>query len=256
MKKYIGIDPGAKGFVSIQQYQHMIQILERIDNESKDIKSFLVDKILSNADLVLDKYCKLTAKEMSQSGDMLNSGVEVWRDITLCDKEHVYQVSNLGRVRNLNKNIKDGGRILKIKENPKVGYMYLTVKSNGKAKHFRVHRLVAEAFIPNPNNYKFINHKDENKLNNKVDNLEWCDGFYNINYGTTRERILQTRKERNCENKGVEIVGINPETNAVCARFISLRQAHAAGYKRATIARRIRSNNKTTYKGLIWQKVG
>lgn len=69
------------------------------------------------------------------------------------------------------------------------GYPAVDLWKNGKKKYFLVHRLVAEAFIPNPNNYKEINHKDENPANPNVDNLEWCTRKYNNNYGNRLSKI-------------------------------------------------------------------
>lgn len=68
------------------------------------------------------------------------------------------------------------------------GYKSVALYKNGKYIHVRVHRAVAMAFIENPNNLPFVNHKDESRTNNAVENLEWCDHQYNINYGTARER--------------------------------------------------------------------
>ena len=76
----------------------------------------------------------------------------------------------------------------------KKGYLKVNLCKNGKAKNFRVHRLVAEAYIPNPNNLPMINHKDENKTNNCLQNLEWCDAKYNINYGTRNEKVANSLK--------------------------------------------------------------
>ena len=76
----------------------------------------------------------------------------------------------------------------------KKGYEKIDFKINGKRiRSLLVHRLVALTFIPNPNNLPQVNHKDENKQNNNVNNLEWCDGKYNSNYGTRNKRITQTR---------------------------------------------------------------
>lgn len=96
---------------------------------------------------------------------------EIWKDCK--GYEGLYQVSNLGRVWNIKLQ-----RYLKGSYD-KDGYIqvYLTAK-NGKCKIERVHRLVALAFLDNPNNYPQVNHKDENKSNNCVDNLEWCDATY------------------------------------------------------------------------------
>ena len=66
--------------------------------------------------------------------------------------------------------------------------MVINLHKDGKQKSYRTHRLVAQAFIDNPNNLPEINHKDEDKTNNNVDNLEWCDSKYNHNYGTWREK--------------------------------------------------------------------
>lgn len=75
------------------------------------------------------------------------------------------------------------------------GYCLVKLSSNNKAVEKKVHRLVAEAFIPNPNNYDCVNHKDENPLNNNVENLEWCNHSYNNTYGTRIERQSKSIKE-------------------------------------------------------------
>lgn len=119
--------------------------------------------------------------------------MEEWRDII--GYEGLYQVSSQGRVRSVDRyiNYKNTGvslrkgRILKPKTD-KDGYLIVNLSSNGKIKTHKVHRLVAQAFIPNPHNYPCVNHKDENPKNNCVDNLEWCTVAYNNNYGTKLER--------------------------------------------------------------------
>lgn len=78
----------------------------------------------------------------------------------------------------------------------KDGYLWVNLTYDGKQHNHKIHRLVAQAFIPNLNNLPQVNHKDEDKTNNKVDNLEWCDGKYNINYGTAMQRAKQSRKEQ------------------------------------------------------------
>ena len=80
-------------------------------------------------------------------------------------------------------------KFLKPADNNGKGYMTICLIKNGKKKTHYIHRLVAEAFIPNPDNLPQVNHLDENKSNNCVENLEWCDAKYNINYGTRIERI-------------------------------------------------------------------
>lgn len=121
---------------------------------------------------------------------------EVWKDIK--GYEGHYQVSNLGFVVSEKyNNIKNNRKKLK-KSLTHDGYETVTLYKNNKRKTLRVHRLVAEAFLFNPKNLPQVNHKDENKTNNNVHNLEWCDVIYNINYGTrnekTRKAIIQYDK--------------------------------------------------------------
>lgn len=114
---------------------------------------------------------------------------EIWKDIQ--GYEGLYQVSNLGRVKSLGRSGKGCSledRVLKPMINDD-GYELVNLKSsNHIAKWHSVHRLVAIHFIPNPNDYKEINHKDEIKNNNTVSNLEWCTRKYNVGYGTVKER--------------------------------------------------------------------
>ena len=77
----------------------------------------------------------------------------------------------------------------------KDGYFEVSLYKNGKVKFFRVHRLVAEAYIPNPDNLPQVNHKDECKTNNCLQNLEWCDAKYNNNYGTRNEKAANSNKK-------------------------------------------------------------
>ena len=116
---------------------------------------------------------------------------EIWRDVK--DYEGLYQVSNLGRVKSLNYRRTGREEILKPSMNT-CGYLFVDLSKYGKQKAFLVHRLVAEAFIPNPENLQQINHKDEDKTNNCVWNLEWCDSKYNNNYGTRNKRIADALK--------------------------------------------------------------
>ena len=107
--------------------------------------------------------------------------------------EGKYQVSNDGKVRSLNYKRTGKTKILKQNTN-KDGYKTLLLCKNGKVKAYYIHRLVAQAFIPNPNNYLIVNHKDENPANNHVSNLEWCNHEYNMNYGTIKDRISEAMK--------------------------------------------------------------
>ena len=128
---------------------------------------------------------------------------EVWKDVE--GYEGVYQVSNLGRVKSLQtmkySHIKKCAipvmreKILKPYFNTKK-YLLVDLKNNGKRKTQNVHRLVAKAFIPNTDNLPQVNHKDENKQNNCVENLEWCTNQYNTTYGTAKQRMAEKRKKK------------------------------------------------------------
>lgn len=119
--------------------------------------------------------------------------MEKWQDIV--GYEGLYKVSSLGRIeRQEYKQILPNGAIGIIKRHyvkahiGTNGYPYVGLCKGNKVRNYSVHRLVAQAFVPNPNGHKEINHIDENKLNPCVDNLEWCDRKYNDSYGTGRER--------------------------------------------------------------------
>ena len=123
---------------------------------------------------------------------------EIWRDID--GYEGLYQISNLGRVKSLDRYIVSRwgtpfclkGKIRRLRKD-KYGYMCLSLNKDGKIRYKTIHRLVAQAFIPNPNNLPQVNHKDEDKTNNCVENLEWCDGEYNLNYGNRKKKAAISR---------------------------------------------------------------
>lgn len=123
----------------------------------------------------------------------------IWKDIK--GFEGKYQVSNLGEVRSLNYKMrknKGNSRKLKPDLHPKSKYAKVTLRKDGKRYAFNIHRLVAQTFIPNPNNLPQVNHIDENKHNNCAWNLEWCDNRYNCNYGS---KPLKMRYIKSDEHK-------------------------------------------------------
>ena len=121
---------------------------------------------------------------------------EIWKDIN--GYEGLYQVSNLGRVKRITT-----GRVLK-PLNHANGYLMVKLSKNSIVYTKTVHRLVAEAFIPNPEHKSEINHIDENKTNNNVSNLEWMTRKENINHGTRTERMSKTQS--------IPIIAINIKT--------------------------------------------
>lgn len=130
---------------------------------------------------------------------------EIWKDVK--DYEGYYQVSNLGRVRSLTrdyevttklgykKRIYSKGRI-RIPQKYTNGYLFVSLSKNNKIKQIMIHRLVAIAFLPNPEGLPEVNHKDECITNNTVDNLEWCTSKYNANYGTRNKRCFHKEQCR------------------------------------------------------------
>lgn len=121
--------------------------------------------------------------------------MEEWRDIT--GFEGHYQVSNLGNIRSLDRWVeyRTGKRCFikgKILHPMKCsnGYYEAQLSQNNKRIIIMLHRAVAQAFIPNPNNLPEVNHKDEDISNNCVENLEWCTSKYNANYGTRNQRCF------------------------------------------------------------------
>lgn len=139
---------------------------------------------------------------------------EIWKDIK--GYEGLYQISNKGNVRSIKFN-----RILnmKLSLNNK-GYYIVKFRKKGVQTLYSVHRLVAEAFILNPNNYPCINHKDENPKNNNVDNLEWCTYKYNNNYGEHNKKMrlskstmpiicIELNKEFISQKEAARQLGIN-----------------------------------------------
>ena len=142
---------------------------------------------------------------------------EIWKDIK--GYESFYQVSNLGNVRSLDRYVKNGtsnrnikrGRVLKPCINHK-GYLQVHLVANGNSKLVVIHRLVAKAFIPNPQNKAQVNHIDGNKKNNNVRNLEWCTNQENVIHAINTGLIdLEKLKNRKHYTKAVNQYSINGE---------------------------------------------
>lgn len=161
---------------------------------------------------------------------------EYWKPVV--GYEGHYQVSNFGRV----KSIKFGKEII-LKQNIRGGYYIVNLSKNGIVKTYLVHRLVAEAFIDNTDNLPQVNHKDENKLNNNVDNLEWCTHEYNINYGTRNKKASKKL------SKPVLQYTLDGE---FVREWKSTIECGRNGYDQGHVAACCRGKLKT-YKGFIWE---
>lgn len=167
----------------------------------------------------------------------------MWKDIE--GYEDLYQVSCNGEIKSLSREIiYNNGKVIHLKERilkPLKINNYLAVDlhdSNKNHKRFYIHRLVASAFIDNPDNLPEVNHKDENPFNNSVDNLEWCTHTYNLNYGT---RIQKYYKAVDCID----------EKGTIIKHFDSIKQALKDGFKDTSIIRACQKGYK--HYGYYWK---
>lgn len=183
---------------------------------------------------------------------------EAWKDIP--NYEGWYQVSNLGRIKSVDRIITDKdrpnrcilhkGRIIK-QYLDKVGYYSLHLSINSKVSVKRVHRIVAQAFIPNPYKFPCINHKDETRTNNVISNLEWCTHKYNTNYGTCIERVK--RKNLLRTDMATPIYQYSLDGSFVC-RHNSLRSIERnLGFSMRSI-RQVLNGVHAASHGYIWLK--
>ena len=174
--------------------------------------------------------------------------MEIWKDIK--GYEGLYQVSNEGRVKSLNFRRKGVEKVLKPRKVTK-GYLQVALWKNRKRKDQMVHRLVGEAFIPNPDNLPQINHKNEDKTLNTVENLEWCTNEYNHNYGTRNIRAG---------------VGLNKNSSKIVYQytldgelvkvFPSTMECGRNGYKQGSVAACCRGKyGCKTHKGYRWSYI-
>lgn len=155
---------------------------------------------------------------------------EVWKDIE--GYEGLYQVSNLGRVHSLYKNL-----ILKGSEDS-WGYLQVKLYKNGIKSNKKMHRLVAQAFIPNPENKPEVNHIDEDKTNNKLSNLEWSTAKENSNHGTRTERMAKTRS--------IPILATNLKTGESKEYYSTKECARQLGLDKSNIAKVLKGRYKQT----------
>ena len=171
---------------------------------------------------------------------------EVWKDVL--GYEGQYQVSNIGNVYSVERRDSRGNKCggFTLKPANVRGYLKVKLHKNGIGENKSVHRIVAEAFIPNPNNYLEINHKDENKANNCVENLEWCTREYNMNHGTRNEKVSKKLSKK--------VKAGNIETGEVLT-FSSTQEVTRKGYQSSSVSEACRGIYCTTghlYKDHRW----
>ena len=157
--------------------------------------------------------------------------IEIWKDIR--NYEGMYQVSNLGRIKSLKRPYVIEDTILK-PQSDKDGYSVVSLSKSSKRKSFKIHRLVANHFIPNPNKWSEVNHIDTVRDNNRVDNLEWVTSLANKHHSNSH-RIIQI-------NECGEIVNKYPSINIT-------RQY---GYVPECIHRVLRGE-RTHHRGYLWR---
>lgn len=185
--------------------------------------------------------------------------MEIWKDIE--GYEGLYQVSNYGNVKSLNYRNKGYARNLVPKTNCK-GYNWVILYKSKISKPILIHRLVANAFIDNPNGYPIINHKDENKTNNSVENLEWCTLSYNVKYSMDRhpERFFVSsgqRKKRDYYKLKTKYASIRINQLTLDGKYIKqwfnlAELKHKQNYNSTSIKECCEGKRKTAY-GYKWE---
>lgn len=178
--------------------------------------------------------------------------IEVWNFIK--GYEDCYQVSDLGRIRSVERVVPRGNHILRVKEcilTPgidKDGYSYVLLSLNGKQRPYKIHRLVASSFIDNKNNLPMVNHKNEIKSDNRALNLEWCDCKYNNHYGTAQRRMMETQTKK----FGKSVLAIDKNGNVINDFNSTRSAAREMGLDSSSIRRACHGKNKTAG-GYSWK---
>ena len=175
---------------------------------------------------------------------------EVYKDIE--GYEGLYQVSNLGNVKSLVNH--NGIAREKILKNIKAinGYLLVNLYKNKTIKRLYVHRLVAQSFIENPNNFPCVNHKDECKTNNVVTNLEWCTHKYNLEYNNGRERRAKTHSKVMTNNQKISKQVCAYKNGELVFTFPSTNEAKRQGFNQGAVSACCIGKRKS-HKGYEWR---
>lgn len=169
---------------------------------------------------------------------------EIWKPIK--GYEGLYEISNWGRVKSLNYRKTGRAELMKLVKSKK-GYLTVMLHKNGKYKKFFVHRLVASTFLENPDNLPFINHKDEDKKNNKVGNLEWCNNKYNSNYGTRNHKISSTNTNGKLSKPVLQFT----LSGYLIKEWVSMAECTRNGFQQSAVCRCCKGKQKSAY-GFKW----
>lgn len=187
-------------------------------------------------------------KELYKILDLENLENEEW--LPVVGYEGLYEVSNMGRIKSLGNNKSRKEKILKqIKF--KSGYLRVGLSINKTHKLYQVHRLVANAFIPNPNNYTTVNHKNEIKTDNRVENLEWMNMKQQVNYGTCIQRRVASRDYKSIAEKLSRQVYQYTKDGTLVAIWESTRECERSGYIHSAISECCNGKLKS-HRGYLW----
>lgn len=172
---------------------------------------------------------------------------EAWKYIKGYENE--YMVSNLGRV----KSLKNNKELIRKPRITQYGYKAVNLYKNGKKTCKEIHRLVAETFIPNPLDYPVVNHKDCDRTNNKLENLEWCTIQYNVTYMEARKRgALNTNYKSVGLKRRKKIVQFSKDGKKIKEWNSSIDVKNSLGYDKSCICRACKGRSLTAY-GYIWR---